>query len=84
MKLIAPTKPIIAVSIAIEFMPKGIIVYKAHPTAGYDMDPVPIGGTYIAGDRLADYPYEIGMEVLPRGWRELRDNISNGREPQSD
>jgi hypothetical protein len=69
------------VSIAIQFRPDGIEIFKAHPTAGYDSDFIPIGGSYVAGDRLADYPYEIGMEVLPRGWRELRDNINNGRQP---
>jgi len=71
MILLAETQMPIAVSLAIEFLPTGIALYKAHPTAGYDVDTIDIGGTYIAGDRLADFPYEIAMELLPRGWREM-------------
>jgi hypothetical protein len=70
MILLAETQMPIAVSLAIEFLPSGIALYKAHPTAGYDIDTIAIGTSYIAGDRLADFPYEIGIKVLRRGWRE--------------
>jgi hypothetical protein len=61
----------VPVSLGVEFLSHGIRVYKAHPTADWDKETVPINGEYIAGDRLADFPYEIGMKVLPRGWREM-------------